>query len=251
MIDKNDIAINVESINLHFPVLLSPKSQIKNLLHGKISSVVRRKKFHAIKDVSFKIRIGEVVGVIGPNGAGKSTLLRLLAGIYVPSSGRIQSRGDISLLAGVGAGFQANLTGRENIFLSGSIYGISKKSLRNLEQSIIDFSEIEDFIDQPLRTYSSGMRARLAFSIAINLEPDILLIDEVIAVGDSSFKKKSMNKIKQMVATDCTVVIISHSQSLLEMICDRIICMHKGELDCFTEDKKFAINRYHELSSKG
>lgn len=251
MSNENTTSIVIDSVSLDFPVMYNSSLQIRNLFKGNFRKIFKREKFTAINNLSFNVEKGEVLGVIGPNGAGKSTLLRLLSGIYVPSAGKVLTRGNISLLAGVGAGFQANLTGRQNIFLSGSIYGIPKKELKRLEQSIIDFSEIEKFIDQPLRTYSSGMKARLAFSIATNLKPDILLIDEVIAVGDSSFKKKSMAKIKEMVASDCTVVIISHSQSLLEMICDRILCLHKGRLDCLTDDKKFAVNRYHELSKKG
>ena len=183
-------------------------------------------------------------------GAGKSTLLRLIAGIYVPENGAVKTYGKISLLAGLGAGFQSNLTGRENIMLSSSIYGFTKEQILEMTPSIIDYSGIESFIDQPIRTYSSGMRARLAFSIVSHIEPDIILIDEVIAVGDASFKKKSMARIKELASSDSTVIIVSHSQSLLKMICDKIICLDNGKLDCFTEDKDHAISRYHELSKK-
>ena len=243
-------SVEVDNLSLEFPLLRSSSNQIINLLRGKWGLVFNRDKFKCLKGLSFKIKKGEVVGVIGPNGAGKSTLLRLLAGIYIPAEGQIKTSGKVALLAGVGAGFQGNLSGRENIYLSGSIYGISNKKLRSLENSIIEFSEIEEFIDRPLKTYSSGMRARLAFSIAANLSPDILLIDEVIAVGDASFKNKSMAKIKEMVRGDVTVIIISHSQSLLAMICDRIMCLHKGKIDCFTENADEAIERYHLLSQR-
>ena len=250
MKNSDNIAIKVDQICLDFPMLGKSSNHFINLFTGNFKKIFSLDKFPAIKNLSFEVKTGEVLGVIGPNGAGKSTLLRLLAGIYVPTKGNISIKGNVTILAGVGAGFQANLTGRENIYLSGSIYGIKKDKLKKLEDKIISFSEIREFIDQPLRTYSSGMKARLAFSIASTLEPEILLIDEVIAVGDSSFKKKSMERIKQMVASEATVVIISHSQSLLEMICDRIICLDKGAIDCITEDKKFAISRYHELSSR-
>jgi len=243
-------SVEVDNLSLEFPLLKSSANQIINLLKGKWGLVFKRNKFECLKDLSFKIKKGEVVGIIGPNGAGKSTLLRLLAGVYIPAEGQIKTSGKVALLAGVGAGFQGNLSGRENIYLSGSIYGISNKKLKSLEESIIEFSEIEEFIDQPLKTYSSGMRARLAFSIASNLSPDILLIDEVIAVGDASFKTKSMDRIKQMVEGDATVIIISHSQSLLAMICDRIMCLHKGKIDCFTENSDDAIERYHLLSQQ-
>lgn len=245
---NNEVALRVEAASLSFPQ--SSKNQILDIFRGNFRKVFSKKKFKVLDCISLEVKKGEILGIIGPNGAGKSTLLRLLAGIYVPEKGRVLTKGKISLLAGIGAGFQGNLSGRENIYLSGSIYGFSNSKLKVLEQSIIEFSGIESFIDQPLRTYSSGMRARLAFSIASNLQPEILLIDEVIAVGDSSFKKKSMARIKEMVDGDCTVVIISHSQSLLSMICDRILCLHKGKIDCITEDKEYAIERYHELSKE-
>ena len=152
------------------------------------------------------------------------------------------------LLAGLGAGFQANLTGRENIFLSSSIYGMEKADVKRLEESIIGFAGIQDFIDRPLRTYSSGMKARLAFSIASHLEPEILLIDEVLAVGDSAFREKSKNRIINMVKGDTTVVLVSHSEPTLRDLCDRVACFSDGKIDCISEDADIAIQRYHELS---
>jgi len=246
--EEGPFAIEVEDISLDFPVMKSAPLFFKELLLGKWKDLGKRKYFRAIDHLSFKIKKGEVLGIIGPNGAGKSTLLRVLAGIYVPEKGRVKTRGRVSLLAGLGAGFQSKLTGIDNIFLSGSIYGIPNNELKKLVPSIIEYSGIESFIDRPLRTYSSGMRARLAFSIVSHMEPDIMLIDEVIAVGDSSFKKKSMSRIKELASGESTVVIVSHSQSLLSIICDRILCLHNGHLDCLTEDKDYAIERYHELS---
>jgi ABC-type polysaccharide/polyol phosphate transport system ATPase subunit len=249
MSDENEsFAIEVENIFLDFPVMKSTILTIKEFLLGRWKNILKRRYYRAIDNLSFKVRKGEVLGIIGPNGSGKSTLLRILAGIYVPERGCVKTRGRISLLAGLGAGFQSNLTGRDNIFLSGSIYGIPVKDLKELVPSILEYAGIGSFIDQPLRTYSSGMRARLAFSIVSHMEPDILLIDEVIAVGDSSFKKKSMKRINELASGESTVVIVSHSQSLLRIICDRILCIHDGRMDCLTEDKEYAIERYHELS---
>jgi len=241
-------AVELVKASLQFPVMRSKILLFKDIFFGRWRRLNDNSKYLALNDVSFTVKGGEVVGIIGPNGSGKSTLLKLIAGIYVPESGKVTTNGDISLLAGLGAGFQSNLTGRENIFLSSSIYGFSNREISEMIPSIIEYSGIEQFIDQPIRTYSSGMRARLAFSIVSHIEPEILLIDEVIAVGDSSFKKKSMSRIKELANGKSTVIIVSHSQSLLEMICDRIICLNNGVIDCDTIDKKYAIERYHELS---
>jgi ABC-type polysaccharide/polyol phosphate transport system ATPase subunit len=172
----------------------------------------------------------------------------MMAGIYAPDKGKVVINGKVSLLAGLGAGFQKNLTGRENIYLAGSIYGIESENLRSLVPSIVVFSGIGDFIDRPIRTYSSGMRARLAFSIASALSPEILLIDEVMSVGDSAFREKSKNRILEMVKSDATVVIVSHNAQILRDICDRIICLSKGKVDLDTDQPKEAILRYRELS---
>ena len=206
--------------------------------------------YRAVNKISLDIKQGEVFGIIGPNGAGKSTLLRMMAGIYAPDEGSLKVRGRVSLLAGLGAGFQRNLTGRENISLSGSIYGISKDELHELIPSIVVFSGIGDFIDQPLRTYSSGMRARLAFSIASHLSPEILLIDEVLAVGDSAFREKSKNKIMEMVKGEATVVIVSHNAAILREICDRVVCLDKGNISLLSSDVNEVIQRYRDLSEQ-
>jgi ABC-type polysaccharide/polyol phosphate transport system ATPase subunit len=208
------------------------------------------KYYRAVNQVNLEIKQGEVFGIIGPNGAGKSTLLRMMAGIYAPDKGSLKVRGRVSLLAGLGAGFQRNLTGRENISLSGSIYGISKDQLHQLIPSIIVFSGIGDFIDEPLRTYSSGMRARLAFSIASHLSPEVLLIDEVLAVGDSAFREKSKNKIMEMVKGEATVVIVSHNAAILREICDRVVCLDKGKISLLSSDVNAVIQRYRDLSEQ-
>lgn len=246
---SEDVAIQLRDVVLDFPTSKSRIRYIKewfgSFRKGRTSS-----NYRAIDNLSLDIKRGEVFGVIGPNGAGKSTLLRVIAGVYAPDQGEVNVKGRISLLAGLGAGFQRDLTGRENIHLSGSIYGISADELHDMVPSIVVFSGIGDFIDQPLRTYSSGMRARLAFAIASHLSPDVLLIDEVLAVGDASFREKSKNRIMGMVSGDATVVIVSHNASTLREICDRVMVINKGAVDTITDDVGEALVRYRTLSDK-
>ncbi|MDA8832860.1 ABC transporter ATP-binding protein [Candidatus Poseidoniales archaeon] len=242
-------AITLNNVILDFPVSRTGPAFLKEIL-------TRRTKrnapnfYRAVDGLSLEIRKGEVFGIIGPNGAGKSTLLRMMAGIYAPDEGSLRVEGRVSLLAGLGAGFQRNLTGRENISLSGSIYGISPDELYQMVPSIVVFSGIGKFIDQPLRTYSSGMRARLAFSIASHLSPDVLLIDEVLAVGDSSFREKSKRRIMEMVKGDATVVIVSHNAAILREICDRVMCIADGKVDVVSNDINMVIERYRTLSAE-
>lgn len=238
-------AIDLKNVVLDFPHNYSKFTFFKEIISRR-SPI--NKKFRALEEIDLTINKGEVFGIIGPNGAGKSTILRVIAGIYAPDEGRVITKGRIVLLAGLGAGFQANLTGRENIFLSASIYGMERPDVNRLEDSIIGFSGIEDFIDRPLRTYSSGMKARLAFSIASHLEPEILLIDEVLAVGDSAFREKSKRRIINMVKGDTTVVLVSHSEPTLRDLCDRVACFSEGKIDCISENADVAIERYHALA---
>lgn len=186
--------------------------------------------FTALNGLTLNVGEGEILGLVGRNGAGKSTLLRVIAGIYRPDSGTAKVSGKVLLLAGLGTGFNVNLTGRENAYLYGSILGIERKVLDKSMAEIIDFSGLGRFFDEPLRTYSSGMRARLAFSVAATVSPDILLIDEVFAVGDAEFKAKSKAKIKELLSETKTVVVASHSLQLLEQICTRAIFVQNGEI---------------------
>tara|TARA_B100001989_G_scaffold60872_1_gene40758 strand:+ start:2088 stop:2834 length:747 start_codon:yes stop_codon:yes gene_type:complete len=244
------LAIYIENAVLDFPVVRSSGRLLKEIFVRR-DTAKSDNFYRAVNKVSLSIKKGEVVGLIGPNGAGKSTLLRMMAGIYAPDQGKIVIDGKVSLLAGLGAGFQKNLTGRENIYLAGSIYGIKMDELRSLVPSIVVFSGIGNFIDQPIRTYSSGMRARLAFSIASALSPEILLIDEVMSVGDSAFREKSKARILEMVKGDATVVIVSHNAQILRDLCDRVICLSKGEIDLDSNEPNDAILRYRKLSQEG
>ena len=224
-----DIAISLKDISLLYPKNNKGIGSIRELITGRMKKQDSR-MFTALSDINLEISKGSVVGIIGPNGSGKSTLLRVIAGIYAPDTGAIQVQGRPTLLVSVGTGFQQDLTGRENIYLTGSIYGFSMKEMRAIEHDIIEFSGIEDFINDPMRTYSAGMRARLGFSIISNLKPEILLLDEVMSVGDYEFRKKSRARIDEMVQSDATVVIVSHSKSILTSICDKVYALSSGKI---------------------
>ena len=188
-------------------------------------------RFVAVKGISFYVREGEILGIIGKNGSGKSTTLNALAGIFSPDSGSIDLNGHSISLLSIGVGFIREMTGRENITLSGMLLGFTEEQVKAKEQEIIDFAEIGEFIDMPVRTYSSGMYSKLAFSITAILETDIMLIDEVLSVGDQKFKKKSYEKMKSLISNkDRTVVIVSHSIETLKQLCDTVMWMHEGQI---------------------
>lgn len=186
--------------------------------------------YTALRDVSFTAHSGEVIGVVGKNGAGKSTLLRVIAGIYRPDRGTVRTVDNVLLLAGLSAGFNVHMSGRENIFLYGSILGIPRPRIDELMATIIEFAGLAEFIDQPLRTYSNGMRSRLGFSIASAVVPNVLLIDEVLAAGDADFRDKSAARIKEMVTSAHTVLLASHSMGLLQEVCTRAILVEKSQI---------------------
>tara|TARA_Y100000589_G_scaffold287905_1_gene288989 strand:+ start:795 stop:1532 length:738 start_codon:yes stop_codon:yes gene_type:complete len=222
-------AITLSNVSLDYPVTNNGIGLLRELLTRRIKWS-KSSFFRALENISLEIKKGEVIGIMGANGSGKSTLLRVIAGIYAPDEGSVNVQGRITLLAGIGTGFQQDLTGRENIYLTGSIYGYSKREISDLENEIIEFSGIHDFIDRPIRTYSAGMRARLGFAIVSNLEPDILLLDEVMSVGDAEFRKKSREKIEELINGEATVIIVSHSKSIIKGICDRIFAIDKGRV---------------------
>ncbi len=194
--------------------------------------------FWALKDVSFNIHQGDIFGLIGENGSGKSTLLKCIAGILPPSKGSINSHGTISPLLELGAGFHPDLTGRENIYLNASILGLTKKQIAEVEEAIIGFSELEEFIDSPLKNYSSGMKVRLGFAIAINVNPDILLIDEVLAVGDADFSAKCQERLSEYREQKKTILLVSHTLASIEKLCNRAAWLSKGELQVVGETQE-------------
>ena len=217
-------AVEMENVTLHFP-------KQRNALKLLINLFTRKKeKFTALKNVNLQIKKGEVIGIIGKNGSGKSTLLRVISGIYPPDGGNCKAAGNVSLLAGLGTGFSGHQTGRENAILYGSILGYEEELMASKLPEIIDFSELGNFIDEPVRTYSSGMKARLGLAVASAINPDILLIDEVLGVGDPQFKEKSKKRILDLVKSTGTVVLVSHSFGLMTDICDRLVFIDKGKI---------------------
>lgn len=219
-ITLNDVSISYSTVQ---------KSSIKQMLRGKKRS--KREPFEAVRHASFEIPKGQIVGITGKNGSGKSTLLRAVAGIFSANEGTIDLHGNSVSLLAIGVGFQKALTGRENILLSGMLLGFSEQEIRAQMPRIIKFSELGDFIDKPVRTYSSGMYSKLAFSITAMLETDIMLIDEVLSVGDRHFKKKSYRRMKKMIEDRShTVMIVSHSDATLRNLCDTVIWMDDGDL---------------------
>jgi ABC-type polysaccharide/polyol phosphate transport system ATPase subunit len=222
--------IEFKSVNKYYTTGEHKNRSLRDIFSNRKSPSLSKKSFHAIDNVSFKIEQGQSVGVLGRNGAGKSTLLKLLTRIVSPSSGSIIVDGSISCLLEVGAGFHQDLTGYENIFLCGSILGMSRKEIKTKIDDIIEFSEVGDFINEPVKYYSSGMYVRLAFSIGVQLNSDILVIDEALAVGDANFQAKCLRKINEVKAQGRTIFFVSHNISQVEDICDVSIVMEKGSI---------------------
>lgn len=208
------------------------------------------KEFWALRDVTFQVMPGESLGVIGPNGSGKSTLLKLLAGILEPTYGEIVVNGRISALLELGAGFHPDLTGRENIFLNGTLYGLSRQEMQRQVESIIEFSELSDFIDVPIKHYSSGMYVRLGFAVAIHTEPDLLLVDEVLAVGDANFQHKCMDAIQQYRQRGGTILLVSHDLGSIESICDRAIWYEHGEVQVMGHPTDVVMQYLNNVAAK-
>ncbi len=222
-----EIAIEVKDLCINYRTLGSYSIK-KMLLQGKKS---QKEDFQAVKHVSFSLEKGEILGIIGKNGSGKSTMLNSIAGIFAPNEGSIDLHGHSVSLLSIGVGFKKNISGRENILLSGMLLGFPKNYIKEKMDEIIEFSELGDFIDKPVRTYSSGMYSKLAFSVTAILETEIMLIDEVLSVGDEHFRKKSLAKMKSLISDkNRTVVIVSHSITTLKELCTQVMWMHEGEI---------------------
>lgn len=223
--------VELKDVVLHFPrnrVYVGPVLQsFRNMFRGVNHA---DSTYTALRRVSFEAKHGEVIGLLGRNGAGKSTMLRVIAGIYRPDEGTVRTVSNVLLLAGLGAGFTVHLTGRENIYLYGSMLGMPKRRIDELFDSIVEFAELKDFIDQPLKTYSSGMRSRLGFSIACETIPNVLLIDETLSAGDAAFVEKSAARIKNMVQGAQTVIVASHDIGLIREVCTRAILVEQGKI---------------------
>lgn len=243
-----EYAIEVSHISKSYRMFQKPVDRLKQTF----SSKKFYKDFWALKDISFRVPKGGTVGIVGRNGSGKSTLLQILAGTLAPTSGSVKINGKIAALLELGSGFNPEFTGRENVYLSGSIYGISRTEMDNRFSRIEQFADIGSFIDQPVKTYSSGMFARLAFAVNINVDADILIVDEVLSVGDHFFQAKCMSAINELMAQGTTILLVSHSQATVKALCKSAILFNKGELVLFGDcdsvmDRYMAISLSEEL----
>jgi lipopolysaccharide transport system ATP-binding protein len=223
-----DIAVRVENVSKKFRLYKERNQTIKSAIMRGRTSV--HEDFWALNDVTFDVAAGSTFGLIGSNGSGKSTLLKCLAKIYQPEKGSIVANGKVAALLEVGSGFHHELSGRENVFLNGSILGMSKKEITRKFDEIVDFSGVEQFIDQPVKNYSSGMYVRLGFAIAINVDPDVLVVDEVLAVGDAEFQQKCYQKFRDFKEAGRTVILVSHSMDTVQAMCDKAAWLRHGNM---------------------
>ncbi len=224
--------INIDKVSMRFNLGIEKDSSLKQFFVDTFSGKKKKKseEFWALKDVSFHIDKGEVVGLIGSNGAGKSTLLKVVSGVMKPTEGSVTVNGVISPMIELGAGFDANLTARENIYLNGSILGYSKQFINEKFDEIVEFSELKEFLDVPVKNFSSGMTAKLAFSIATIVNPEILIVDEILSVGDIKFQEKSKNKMMEMIRGGTTVLFVSHSIQQIKDLCTKVIWLDHGKI---------------------
>lgn len=229
---KKEIMIDVDHVSMRFNLGIEKGFSLKqgfvDLFNKEKRQNKKRNEFWALKDVNFKINKGEVVGFIGSNGAGKSTLLKVVAGVMKPTKGSVSAYGNICPMIELGAGFDPQLTARENIYLNGAVMGYSKELIDSKFDEIVEFSELKDFLDVPVQNFSSGMTARLAFSIATIVDPEILIVDEILSVGDIAFQAKSEAKMLSMIGGGTTVLYVSHSLEAIEKLCDRVIWIEHG-----------------------
>lgn len=240
-----EIALDVKDLYISYNSIQSYSIK-KSLLRMKKAE---KEKIEAVKGVSFSLEKGSILGIVGKNGSGKSTMLKSIAGIFAPDSGEVDLHGHSISLMSIGVGFNGDLTGRENISLSGMLLGFSKEEIDERTKEIIEFSELGNFIDMPVRTYSSGMYSKLAFSITAILETDIILIDEVLSVGDQKFQRKSLQKMKSLITDENrTVVIVSHSNRTIEELCDHVLWINDGEMVMYGSTQE-VLPKYEEFMS--
>ncbi|MBM3706978.1 MAG: ABC transporter ATP-binding protein, partial [Actinobacteria bacterium] len=236
----NNLAVEVKNVTKHYIIKHQKNPSLKDtILKGK----EKYEEFLALDDITFSVNHGETFGIIGSNGSGKSTLLKLIAKVLMPTNGEVIVNGTVSALLELGAGFHPDLTGRENIYLNASILGLKKKEINKKFNEIIEFSELEQFIDMPVKSYSSGMYMRLGFSIAINVNPDILLVDEVLAVGDQSFQSKCYKVIYDFMHRGKTIIIVSHDLDTISDLCGRVIFLKKGKIEDIGDSIR-VVNKY-------
>jgi ABC-type polysaccharide/polyol phosphate transport system ATPase subunit len=245
---RTSISVQDVSVTYRTSVERAPTLKSTLLRLGRRERVIH--EIEAVRGVSFDVPHGTVLGVVGSNGAGKSTLVRTIAGILPPTDGRVEVHGRVSTLLALGVGFNRKLTGRENVILGGLAAGLTRERLEEKYEEIAAFAELEEFMDLPMRTYSSGMYGRLAFSVAVNMEPDILLIDEALSVGDARFKKKSLKKMLALCREDRTVVLVSHALGTIRELADEVLWMHKGEARLYGDAER-VVDAYSEFLDVG
>ena len=222
--------IKVDHVKMNFRMNMNHTTSMKEWVIAKLKRQIKYQDFYALNDVSFSVDRGEIIGIIGTNGSGKSTLLKVISGIFKPTSGTVITAGRVAPMLELGSGFDYELSGSENIFLNGAIMGYSEEFLKSRYDEIVDFAEIGEFIYQPLKTYSSGMMMRLAFSVATLVEPEILIVDEILAVGDERFQKKSYDRMMNLMSGGTTVLMVSHSLELIRGMCSRVIWLNRGKV---------------------
>ena len=230
--------IKVEHVSMKFRMANDKVMSLKEFLVAVLKRRLTYEEFQVLDDISFEVKKGEVVGIIGKNGAGKSTLLKIIAGVMKPTSGKVTANGNIVPMLELGSGFDPELNGRENIFLNGAILGYSQEFLKEKYAEILEFSELGQFIDMPIRNYSSGMMMRLAFSIATVVQPEILIVDEILAVGDEGFQNKSKARMMELMSGGTTVLFVSHSLKQIEEMCDRVIWLDNHKIKMIGETKE-------------
>ena len=244
----NNIAVRVSNVTMKYLIPTEKIDSLKHFFIKKVKREIRYEDFFALQDVSFTVNKGEVFGIIGHNGAGKSTLLKIIAGVIKPTSGTCERYGSMAPLIELGAGFNDELTGIENIYLNGLLLGHSKKLISEKLEEIIEFSELGKFIHLPLKNYSSGMRARLGFSIATIVQPDILLVDEVLSVGDNRFREKSERKIRSMIDNGTTVLLVSHALEQVKSLCTNVLWLERGHIKDLGPAREI-VNKYISTSN--
>jgi ABC-2 type transport system ATP-binding protein/lipopolysaccharide transport system ATP-binding protein len=225
----SEIMVHVENVSMQFNMNSEKIDSIKEYFIRLLKGQLHFRSFWALRDISFDVKSGEVFGIVGLNGSGKSTMLKIISGIMKPTKGTSEIFGSLSPLIELGAGFDPELTGRENVYLNGSILGYSKKFIDGIFDSIVDFSELAPFIDSQMKNYSSGMQARLGFAVATAVQPQILIVDEVLSVGDFKFRQKCEARINELMDNQTTVIIVSHSLDQIRRLCDRVLWLEKGQ----------------------
>lgn len=249
---SSETAVKIENLNKCYEIYETPRDRLKQFIFPRLQRLIKRpirqyfREFWALKELSFEVKKGETVGIIGRNGSGKSTLLQIICGTLNPTSGNIQINGRIAALLELGSGFNPEFTGRENVYMNAAVIGLSDKEIDMRFDDIVSFADIGDFIEQPVKTYSSGMMVRLAFAVAINVDPEILIVDEALAVGDELFQRKCFSRIEAVRAGGATILLVSHSGAAIVELCDRAMLMDAGEKLAIGLPKQI-VGRYQKL----